>query len=171
MLQLPLEPFGYPASNPGPKTLLVGQEPATALDSLMWHMGRFSGYVGIVNYMGGRFITDPAALRPVLAELTKRGLLVLAAGAANRSAAGEVGNVVGLPVRRSEMVIDAKADPQSITAALAGLESEARASGTAIGTGTGLPETIAAVAQWAKTLGDRGIILIPVSAAYKGRPS
>src|SRR5690349_22198795 len=93
------------------------------------------------------------------AELKKRGLLFLDDGAANRSAAGEVGNVVGLPVRRSEMVIDAKADPQSITAALAGLESEARASGTAIGTGTGLPETIAAVAQWAKTLGDRGIIL------------
>ena len=72
-LQLPLEPYGYPASNPGPKTLLVNDKNGANLDALMWHMGRFSGYVGIVNYMGGRFMSEPEALRPVLAEMKKRG--------------------------------------------------------------------------------------------------
>jgi polysaccharide deacetylase 2 family uncharacterized protein YibQ len=171
LLQLPLEPFGYPATNPGPKTLLVNDQNGANLDDLMWHMGRFAGYVGIINYMGGRFITEPNALRPVLAELKKRGLLFLDDGAANRSMTAEIGNVVGLPVKRAQNVIDAKADPLSIATALASLESEARTSGVAIGTGTGLPVTIDAVSEWAKTLADRGIILIPVSAAYKGRPS
>jgi uncharacterized protein len=137
----------------------------------MWHMGRFAGYVGLVNYMGGRFIMEPNALRPVLAEMKKRGLLFLDDGAASRSMVGDIASIVGLPVRRAERVIDAKADGASIAAALAALEAEARHSGIAIGTGTGLPITISAVAEWAKTLGDRGVILIPVSAAYKGRPS
>src|SRR5437763_3336012 len=46
MLQLPLEPYGYPGSNPGPKTLLVEDKNGANLDALMWHMGRFAGYVG-----------------------------------------------------------------------------------------------------------------------------
>ena len=37
--------------------------------------------------------------------------------------------------------------------------------------GVAATSTIDAVAQWARTLGDRGIILIPVSAAYRGRNS
>jgi polysaccharide deacetylase 2 family uncharacterized protein YibQ len=171
LLQLPLEPFGYPASNPGPKTLLVSGPESANLDALMWHMGRFAGYVGIVNYMGGRFVTEPDALRPVLAEMNKRGLLFLDDGASNRSMAPDVGRIVGLPVRRAEGVIDAKADMVSIGAALAALESEARLNGVAIGTGTGLPVTIEAVSEWSKSLGERGIVLIPVSAAFKGRSS
>jgi uncharacterized protein len=171
LLQVPLEPFGYPASNPGPKTLLADSNATANLDALMWHMGRFAGYVGIVNYMGGRFITEPNALRPIFAEMKKRGLLFLEDGTSNRSATDDVGKIVGLPVRRAHTVIDGKADAASIAAALAALESEAHAKGVAIGIGSGLPTTIDMVAQWARTLGDRGIILIPVSAAYRGRSS
>jgi len=41
----------------------------------------------------------------------------------------------------------------------------------AIGTGSGLDITIETVAEWAKTLHEKGILLVPVSAAYKGRAS
>ena len=40
-----------------------------------------------------------------------------------------------------------------------------------IGTGSGLDVTIETVAEWAKTLQEKGILLVPVSAAYKGRAS
>lgn len=169
LLQLPMEPFGYPASNPGPKTLLTGAAAAANLDALMWHMGRFSGYAAITNYMGGHFVGQSAALRPVFAELKRRGLAFLDDGTAGRSQSLTLGQSVGLPVRSAHRVIDAKPDPQSIAAALAGLENEARVRGLAIGAGTGLDITIAAVAEWSKTLAEKGIILIPVSAAYADR--
>ena len=38
-------------------------------------------------------------------------------------------------------------------------------------TAEGLDVTIETVAEWAKTLQDKGILLVPVSAAYKGRAS
>jgi polysaccharide deacetylase 2 family uncharacterized protein YibQ len=39
-----------------------------------------------------------------------------------------------------------------------------------IGVGTGLPATIDAVENWAKKLESRGILLVPVSAAFRARP-
>ena len=167
LLQLPLEPMGYPANNPGPKTLVTSQGADANLASLRWHMSRFAGYVGITNYMGGRFLSEAKALQPVMTEMKKRGLLFVSDGAASQDMADDVAKVVGLPLRRGSRIIDA--DPKAIDAALAELEADARLNGVAIGTGTGLPATIEAVAEWSKTLGDRGIILIPVSAAFRGR--
>jgi polysaccharide deacetylase 2 family uncharacterized protein YibQ len=169
LLQLPLEPFGYPAANPGPKTLMTNAEANANLDALVWHMARFSGYVGITNYMGGRFLGDAQALRPVLAEMKKRGLVFLDDGTAGQSLTSQVGKIVGLPVKTAAKAIDA--DPDAIDKALADLEAEARENGIAIGTGTGLETTIDAVEEWSRSLAEKGILLVPVSAAYRGRTS
>jgi polysaccharide deacetylase 2 family uncharacterized protein YibQ len=171
LLQLPLEPFGYPAANPGPKTLMASADGSANLDALAWHMGRFAGYVGITNYMGGRFLGEMQALRPVLAEMKKRGLLFLDDGTAPRSTAGAIGKILGLPVKSAARVIDADPDDQAIDQALAELEAEARETGFAIGTGTGLDVTIDAVDQWSRSLAEKGILLVPVSAAYRGSAS
>lgn len=171
LLQLPLEPFGYPAANPGPKTLMANAEAGTNLDALVWHMARFSGYVGITNYMGGRFLGDAQALRPVLAEMKKRGLVFLDDGTAGQSLTNQVGKIVGLPVKTAAKAIDADPSAEAIEKALTDLEAEARENGIAIGTGTGLEITIDAVEEWSRSLAEKGILLVPVSAAYRGRVS
>lgn len=171
LLQLPLEPFGYPAANPGPKTLMAQAKSEANLDALAWHMGRFAGYTGVTNYMGARFLTEIQAMRPVFAEMKKRGLVFLDDGTANRSMAPQVGQIVGLPVRNGMKVIDQEPTDEAIDQALTALETEAREKGFAIGTGTGLPVTIDAVDQWSRSLAEKGILLVPVSAAYRGRAS
>lgn len=171
LLQLPLEPFGYPAANPGPKTLMAQAKPEANIDALTWHMGRFAGYTGITNYMGARFLTEIQALRPVFAEMKKRGLVFLDDGAAGRSMSAQIGQIVGLPVRNGMKVIDTEATEKSIDDALTALEADAREKGFAIGTGTGLEVTIDAVDHWSRSLAEKGILLVPVSAAYRGRAS
>ena len=49
--------------------------------------------------------------------------------------------------------------------------TRAREKGFAIGTGTGLEVTIDAVDHWSRSLAEKGILLVPVSAAYRGRAS
>ena len=169
LLQLPLEPVGYPATNPGPKTLLADGAEAENLDSLHWHMSRFTGYTGIVNYMGGRFLASVPAVKPLLSELRKRGLLFIEDGSLPLSATEDVAKNLNYKVRRGQTVIDANADPESILAALNLLEEEARNNGIAIGTGSGLDTTIKTVNDWAKSAIERGVIFVPASAAFKGR--
>lgn len=168
-LQVPLEPIGYPANNPGPKTLVGDNPEAENLNSLRWHMSRFTGYAGVVNYMGTRFLSMPAAIKPMLTELNKRGVLFLEDGSMALSATDSTAKPMRAAVRRAKVVIDTDPSPEAITAALTLLEEEATGTGFAVGTGTGLEVTIDTVKEWAKAAAERGIILVPVSASYKGR--
>lgn len=169
LLQLPMEPVGYPANNPGPKTLLADADAQANLESLRWHMSRFAGYTGVTNYLGGRMLTSAAALKPIMLELQKRGLLYLEDGASAITASQDVARQLRLPIKRGQIVIDADPSREAILAALELLENEARTNGTAIGTGSGLQITTEVVQEWAKNLRDKDILLVPLSAVYKGR--
>jgi polysaccharide deacetylase 2 family uncharacterized protein YibQ len=171
MLQVPMEPVGYPGANPGPRTLLADAPAEQNLAALRWHMSRFAGYAGVTNYMGARLLVSEEALRPVMTELRARGLAYLEDASVSLTLSPKVGRQVKLPIERSSLTIDAEATAPAIAEALAQLEQEAARNGLAIGTGSGLDVTIETVAEWAKTLQERGILLVPVSAAYKGRAS
>jgi hypothetical protein len=77
MMQIPMEPFDYPANDPGPETLLTSKSPGKNIESLHRAMGEITNYTGIMNYLGGRFLSNPDALEPVMRDIAKRGLLFL----------------------------------------------------------------------------------------------
>jgi len=171
LLQVPMEPVGYPGSNPGPSTLLSDAKPEQNIAALKWLMSRFAGYSAVTNYMGSRLLVSEEAVRPVLKEVKARGLAYFEDASVGATLAPQVAQDLQLPVQRATMVIDADPTAPAIAAALARLEKDARRNGQAIATGSGLDVTIETVAEWAKTLQEKGIILVPVSTAYKGRAS
>jgi polysaccharide deacetylase 2 family uncharacterized protein YibQ len=162
-LQLPMEPYGYPATDPGPHTLRAGDAAAGNDDRLAWLLSRFGTYAGVVNYMGAGLTADPAALGPVLAALGSRGLFYLDDGSSTRSQAAALapGRV---PFAAADLVLDATADPAAIDRNLASLETLARSRGHAIATASAFPLTTARIATWARGLADRGFVLVPVTA-------
>ena len=159
-----MQPITYPADNPGPHTLLAGVADAENLDSLRWQMGRFVGYVGVVNHLGGKFTADPRALTPVLAEIAARGLFYLDDGSSPVSLARRSAATLGLAAAGADAVIDADPAPAAIDAALTRLEELARAHGAAIGVATALPDSVERIARWSAGLEARGVALVPVSA-------
>ncbi len=169
MLQVPMEPIGYPQNNPGPKTLLADAPPADNLEALRWHMSRFAGYSGVTNYMGARLLVSGDAMLPLMKEIKSRGLVYLEDASVNLTMTPKIAQPINLPVERATTVIDADPTPAAIADALAQLEKEAERNGHAIATGSGLEVTIDAVAVWAQSLQDKGILLVPISASYRGR--
>jgi polysaccharide deacetylase 2 family uncharacterized protein YibQ len=166
-LQLPMEPLGYPAVSPGPHTLLSAMSPQETLDNLAWFLGRFAGYVGVMNYMGAQLIADPQALAPIMAELARRGLVFLDDGSFARSQAEAAGRAAGMAVRRAHVMIDGDATEAATREALQRLEAQAAREGLAVGVGSGLPSTIKAVQAWAVAARSRGIVLVPVSTYFR----
>ncbi len=100
LLQVPMEPFDYPANDPGPQTLLTSLDAGQNIDRLHRLMSRFQGYVGISNYLGARFTASEPALAPVLRETAKRGLIYLDDGTSSRSLAGQIAGANHLPSPR-----------------------------------------------------------------------
>ena len=168
MLQVPMEPFDYPDSDPGPHTLTTRARGEENMDRLHWVMGRFTGYVGLVNLMGARMTADAEAFEPILQEIASRGLFFLDDGSSPRSVIAS-GDGRSLPAGRAHLVIDGVPRAEAIDAELKKLEETARRDGLAIGTASALPVTVDRIALWAKALESAGIQLVPVSSAMEGR--
>lgn len=164
LLQVPFEPIDYPANNPGPDTLLASNNAASNLKSLHRSMGRMDSYVGVMSYMGGRFLSEAKAFEPVLRDIGKRGLMFLDDGSTARSATGKLAKTLGVAHAFGDLQIDQRVDTQEILKKLDELERIARRNGTAIGVGFAFDETLEAVAKWTREAEGRGIEIVGVAS-------
>jgi len=164
MLQLPMEPFDYPDNDPGPHTLLSSLTPPDNVRRLEWLLSRFTGYYGVTNYMGAKFTSSSDALRPVFRQLNRRGLVYIEDGSSARSNSPKIARSVKLKATMADLIVDADPNLSAITRSLAKLETIALERGIAIGVASGLPVTVGQITEWVKTLKEKGIVLVPVSA-------
>ena len=164
LLQVPMEGFGDKPDAGGPRVLKASSSAEKTLDSLHWHMSRFAGYVGVMNFLGGRFTSSQAALAPVMRDLADRGLAYLDDGSSPQSRAPALANAASVASARADVVLDASQRVEDIEAALQRLEALAREKGSAIGVASGLPSTVDHVGRFADKLATRGIALVPLTS-------
>ena len=165
-LQLPMEPFDYPDSDPGPQGLLTALKGPENADRLAWALARFPGYVGLMNFMGSKLMAD-AAFEPVLREIGARGLGFLDDGTGPKLANAPT-NKTRTPIARAELVLDATPRADAIDAALAQAEARAKANGFALVSASGTALTVDRIARWARDLDSHGVRLVPASVALRG---
>jgi uncharacterized protein len=164
VLEVPMEPFDFPDSDPGPHTLRTGADENANLERLTWAMTRITGYAGVTNLLGQRFLSDSDALSPAMTYLARRGLYFYDNGAAQQSAAPQVAASTATPFGQANESLDSIQTALEIDRHLSALEDEARAHGSAIGSGFIYPITVDRIAAWSKGLQGRGFVLVPVSA-------
>ena len=158
LLDLPMEGADHPASDPGPHTLLAEDARGENLKRLDWLLAQAPGYIAVAGG-GARFAGSDNA-RDVLDVLARRGLALIELGASLARAAA----AAGLPYASAPGTIDPDPSAPSIDDALAGLEAEALAGGSALGVVQGHPVSLERLRVWAATLEDKGLVLAPVSA-------
>lgn len=163
-LELPMEPFDYPESDPGPHTLLTTLDDRDNIDRLDWLLSRTAGYVGVTNFMGDKFTSSPESIGPVLEALRDRGLMFLDARTSRESVAGDIATKIKLPRALNNRFLDIEASRVAIDARLLELEEIARTVGYAVGIGFPYPVTLERIASWSATLDAKGITLAPMSA-------
>ncbi|SMC95417.1 hypothetical protein SAMN06297251_11434 [Fulvimarina manganoxydans] len=165
LLQVPMEPVGYPTVDPGENTVTAEAMRGEDFSALYASLGRLTNYVGIMNYMGGQLSANAVALDPLMRELSRRGLMYLDDGSSMRSVAGDVAQLASVPAATTDMVLDAVQEPGEIRRRLDQLEQAARAKGTAVGVASAFEASTAVIADWIAEAEKRGVEIIPVSAA------
>ena len=158
MLETPMEPVDYPDNDPGPYTLMAAGQPPENLRKLEWALARATGYFGVTNYLGSKFLTSDAGYHTFAAALRGRGLAFVDDGSAALRRDG------GVARGSAERVIDDQLSQSAIDQQLVALEAGALQRGQAMGAGFAYPVTLEKVAQWSRTLGQRGFQLAPASA-------
>ena len=165
LMGVPMEPLGYPGNDPGPQTLLASLGTTENIRRLDWALSRAAGYVGVLPLMGSGFTANEKALKPVIEALKERGLMLLDTRASTQSLAGRISAAAGLPAAAATLTLDSKPTREAVEQRLADLERAARARGSAVGiTFEGAPVVLEVISAWAAGLGQRGIVLAPISA-------
>jgi hypothetical protein len=158
LLETPMEPVDYPDNDPGPLTLMAGGQGPDTVRRLEWILSRATGYFGLTNYLGSKFLASDSAYQTFSAAVRGRGLAFVDDGTAARRGGKGV-------IRASaERVIDDQLNQTAIDQQLLALEAAALQRGQAMGSGFAYPVTLEKVAQWSHGLSDRGFQLAPVSA-------
>lgn len=159
LLDLPMEPADYPASDPGPHTLLADGGRDDNLKRLNWLLARASGYVALAGGGAAFARSDQAAV--VLDVLARRGLALIELGGRHLAPAAAA---AGLPYASAQPAIDDDPSVLAIDYALAALEAQALATGSALGVAQGYPVSLERLRRWAATLEAKGLVLAPASA-------
>jgi hypothetical protein len=141
---------------------LTTSKPADLTQHLDWLLSRATGYVGVTNYLGSKFVTSDAAMAAFSADLKQRGLAFVDDGSAARRGGG-------VPRASADRVIDDELAGDAIDKSLQALEATAVQRGQALGAGFAYPITLAEVQRWAASLASRGLQLAPVSAVAARR--
>lgn len=164
ILQVPFEPYDYPNNNPGRGTLVTSNDPISNLNLLHETMGRITNYTGIGNFMGGRFLSDPESLEPVMRDIARRGILFFDDGTSSRSLTETFTKTLGIPFVAADLILDAKPEKGQVLQKLDDLERIARRNGVAIGSASAFSDSVDAIAEWTNEAKARGIEIVGLSA-------
>ncbi|MEE3625703.1 divergent polysaccharide deacetylase family protein [Nitrospirillum sp. BR 11752] len=164
LLQVPMEPQDFPRNDPGPGTLLTSLPDEKNVDRLETAMASATGYVGLTNLTGTKFLASHDSLQTVLRQVQRRGLIYVDSWPTPASQATRIATELGLPRAVSDVQVDRAPSDAGVAAQLAELERLAKLNGVAVGYAQPYPVTLEAIARWAVGLRDRGIVLAPVTA-------
>lgn len=157
LIELPMEPTGYPDNDPGPYTLLASSSPDEISAKLDWLLSRGVGYFGVANYLGDRFVTSSDSATALMTQLRAKGLAFIDDGTLGRQG--------GAFARASaDRIVDEEQSPAAIQRQLSALEAQAKTEGAAMGSGFSYPVTVEVAARWTAGLPERGLQLAPASA-------
>ena len=166
LLHVSMEPSS-PKVDPGPNALLINLSEHEILRRLDWGFSRFSNYVGLNNHMGSKFTSDSKAMRIVIEETKRRGLLFLDSRTSGKSVGAKLARELGVPVVERDIFLDNENNINAVNAQLAQVEKIARRVGKVVAIGHPRDTTIKALNIWLKRIESKGFQLVPLTAIVK----
>lgn len=163
MLEVPLEPYDYPNNDPGQNTLLASSPLTDNTARLRWVMSRVTGYAGLVNNEGAKFLSSLKDTQMLLETTQQRGLYFLDSGSSDQSLARDAARATGVHFARADVSVDRIVTRDAVEKELAALEKAAMQKGFAIGVSQAYPSSIELIRSWAQGLEQKGFALVPAS--------
>jgi polysaccharide deacetylase 2 family uncharacterized protein YibQ len=163
LVHVPMEPEG--SADPGPMALRTAMTAPEIVRRLDWDLSRVPGFSGINNHMGSKFTADPAALTPVLDDLSRRGVFFFDSRTTAGSHVVELAERFGVATAARDTFLDDANSHTSVSGELDLLARRATQQGTAIGIGHPHAATLAAIEAWLDSRVAHEFALVPVSVA------
>lgn len=163
LVLLPMESAAYPKDDAGDKSLSSRLSDAENAANLDWVLKKAKGTLGVMNFMGSRFLTNAKKLEPVFTALHENNFMFIESPMTEFSQAQAVAVKSNAAYLKVALEIDTVALESDIRQQLAALEKQALEKGYAVGIASPYPVTFAVLKTWSDGLDKHGIILAPLS--------
>ena len=163
MIHMPMEPQGYPRTNPGVDALLLSRSDEEIRALVRGYRQRVPYAVGGNNHMGSRFTESREKMAVVLEELRQAGLFFVDSRTSNRSVAFETARELGVATVRRDIFLDNVRTVPAIRGEIRRMVGIAKKSGEALAICHPYPETFAALRAEVGYLRAQGIRVVPAS--------
>ena len=163
LLDLPMEPYRYPALDPGPGALLMSMPPGELQRRVAEYLEALPVAVGVTNHMGSRMTEDRARMRAVLEVLAARRLFLVDAYASSLSVAYDEAKHVGLRAARRQIMIDHARGETGDRAKWEEVPAWAERRGEVVVMAHDHPLTLQLLREYLPRWEARGLRLVPVS--------
>ena len=164
LLDMPMEPIGFPKNDPGRATLLTSSNEVENLNRLEHIMKQAGGYVGLLGTLGTKFMLHSETFLPVLKSIKQRGLIYVDSRSTSRSLGPELASSIQLPKAFNNVFVDREPSQEKIKNKLDELERIALKRRFAVGIAQPFPITIEILSQWTERLKAKQIALAPITA-------
>lgn len=169
ILQVPMEPFGYPQNDPGPDAILVDMKPAEIHDLVDRHLRAVPTAHGLTSYMGSMATGDRNTMSAVFDVLERRSLFFLDVRESPRSIAPKIARERRLPCLEADRTVDSGETAEHLQKHLEELVAHARARHGAIGVFHADPTTIDVLVAALPRYGGAGVRFVRLSNLDAGR--
>jgi polysaccharide deacetylase 2 family uncharacterized protein YibQ len=169
MLDLPLQPADYPASDPGPYGLLTDSTPEANEKKLQWLLSRFGAFTGVLTPLNDGFVNDTAALAGLFDAVARRGLIMALSRDVVKNEAHKMLEESDSPVLVADVILDEDLSETSINTRIATLQQRAKERGYAVGVAQNYPITIKQLSALPERFSKEGFMLMPASYVAKLR--
>ena len=164
LIDLPMEPDGFPRNDPGRSTLLTSLSEVQNLNRLEYVMVQSGGYVGLLSTHGSKFTLNSELLLPILKAIKNRGLLYVDSRTTSQSLGPELSSDIQLPRAFNNVFIDKTPSRGHITTKLRELERIVMDKKFAVAIARPLPISMEILSDWTSSLKKKGIALAPITA-------
>jgi len=135
ILHLPMEPEGYPETNPGPGALLVSMDSSQIKSTILTDLKTVPGVSGVSNHEGSHFTVNREKMVEALSVLKREGLFFLDSKTSSQSVGEEVARELGMLSLSNHIFLDTEDEYKYICKQLEKLRHRVLNSGTGIGIG------------------------------------
>jgi polysaccharide deacetylase 2 family uncharacterized protein YibQ len=125
ILHMPMEPEGYPKTNPGKIALLTDMGNSKVHQTLKRALDNVYGAQGLNNHMGSRFTADPNSMKNMLKFLKREGLFYVDSRKTGKTVGYGLAKKLGVQTIINNFYIDNKDDAEYLNKRMKALKSMA----------------------------------------------
>lgn len=164
ILHMPMEPKGFPETNPGNGALLMSMTDEELHRQIHENLDIVPFLKGVNNHMGSRFMEDEHRVNILMKELKARKLFFLDSRTTADTVGYRTARELGIKTGQRDVFLDNNSsDEAEIRKNISELAEIAKNEGRAIGIGHPHPATIRSLRDMIPRLKEAGIEIVPLS--------